>query len=100
MGVESENFIYIFVEDYPELAKGRVLYEKIHRRDLLEIGKGDYVKINTRGEIRELSKGTIFRDEVMPTIEPDSYPEYLSNNISRDYKGSHIMRVIELALQN
>lgn len=104
MRIESRDFIDILIKDYPGQPKGQIINGRIRRQDLLEVREDkDSVKINAQGEIREFSKNVFYRefqgDEIQLGCEPDSYLEYLSNDIG-DYRARHIMRVISLALQN
>lgn len=101
MIIESEGSIYILSKNYTvQQPNGVVCYGRIRRQDLLDLGdKENDARVIYHGRVLDFSKDTIFRDEVVPEIERDSYLEYLSNNIN-DYRGRHIIRVIDLALQN
>lgn len=101
MQVESEQFIYILVKDYRGQPKGHTISQRITQQDLIDPGeKEDFVIISSLGKIQDLNldKDVVYRDEVVPEIEPDSYSESNNGNID-DYR-EHKIRVMEITRAN
>ena len=97
---EGSIYVLSHQQGLPEQKRAIVCYGRIHMQDLLEFEEeGNDVRVYyLNGKVRHFSKNTIFKDEIMPEIEYDSYNEAISN--IGDYQGRHIIRVLEIARVN
>ena len=94
----SEGSIYILSnqQGFPE---GRIIevWGRIPGHCLLELDEyGRDVRVFGDGKVRDFSSSIVFKDEVLPVIEPDSFRDSRAFNIG-EYTGSHIIQVIETA---
>lgn len=102
MQKESEGFLYILsqLQVFPKQERKVTCYGRVNIENLVEFNeKGSDVGLYFCGKVRSFSKEVIFRDEIMPEIEQDSYDEFIDRNIG-DYTDTHRIRVMEIARAN